>query len=111
MGMEIIERSEGKATLRWRVLEEYANPLGQLHGGMYAVLLDSAMSVAASGIATATMQFSLLRAAMPGTVLIITGEVVKAGKRITYAEAEIRDEAGLLFARGNQSGIPRTPPG
>lgn len=111
LGMELMERTEGKATLRWRVQEEYSNPLGQLQGGMFAVLMDSAMAVAAGGIATATMQFSLLRPALPGTVLIITGAVVKAGARITYAEAEIRDEAGALIARANQSGLPRTPPG
>jgi len=107
IGLELVDRSEGKATLRWRVREEYTNPLGQLQGGRYAVLMDSAMAVAAGGIATAAMQFSILRSARPGVVLLVTGEVVKAGSRITYAEAEIRDEAGTLIARASQSGLPR----
>lgn len=111
IGMELVERSEGRAVLRWRVQEEYTNPIGQLQGGMFAVLMDSAMAVAAGGLATATMQFSLLRPALPGTLLVVTGEVVKAGNRITYAEAEVRDEAGVLIARANQSGLPRPPEG
>ena len=111
IGMELVERSEGKATLRWRVRADYTNPVGQLQGGMFAVLMDSAMAVAAGGLATATMQFSLLRPALPGTLLVVTGEVVKAGNRVTYAEAEVRDEAGVLIARANQSGLPRPPEG
>ncbi len=109
LGAEIMERGEGRAVLRYPVLAEYTNPLGQLQGGMYAVMLDSAMAVAAGGIATATMQFSIFRPVTEGFVTV-TGEVVKDGKTIIYAEATMHDELGRLVARGNQNGM-RRPPG
>lgn len=104
--MELAERSEGRASIRWVAKEEFTNPFGQVHGGVYAILLDTAMAMAAGGLATATVQFSILRAAVPGMVLTATGEVVRSGKSIVYAEAEIRDEEGRLVARGNQHGLP-----
>lgn len=105
---ELLSWEPGKAVVRFPVLAEYANPVGQLQGGMYAVMMDGAMSVAAGGIATATLQVSMLRPATAG-FLIVTGEVIRAGRRVVYAEAEVRDEAGRLIARGNQSGLPRKP--
>jgi uncharacterized protein (TIGR00369 family) len=109
---ELIEQTEAadgqaaRAVLRFPVLPEYTNPMGQLQGGMYAVMMDSAMAVAAGGIGTATLQVSILRPATAG-FLIVSGEIVRRGRRIIYAEGEVRDEAGLLIARGNQTGVPR----
>jgi uncharacterized protein (TIGR00369 family) len=104
---ELLSCGDGKATLRYPVLPEYTNPAGQLQGGMYGVMMDSAMAIACGGLATATMQFSILRPAVAGSFVLVTGETVKSGKSIIYAEAEVRDEAGHLLARGNQSGVPR----
>jgi uncharacterized protein (TIGR00369 family) len=103
---ELIERSENRAVLRYPFLPEYTNPQGQLQGGMYGVMMDSAMAVAANGIATATLQISIFRPTSSG-YLTVTGEIVRRGRRIVYAEAEIRDEQGRLVAKGNQHGIPR----
>ncbi|HMO96050.1 MAG TPA: PaaI family thioesterase [Tepidiformaceae bacterium] len=103
---EIIEHGEGRAVLRYPFLADYTNPMGQLQGGMYGVMMDSAMAIAAGGIATATMQINIFRPVSKGW-LTVTGEVVKRGKRIVYAEAEVRDQDGNLVARGNQNGLPR----
>lgn len=103
---ELVEHSEGHAVLRYPFLPEYTNPMGQLQGGMYGVMMDSAMAIAAGGIATATMQVSIFRP-VTGGWLRVTGDVVKRGKRVVYAEAEVRDDQGNLVARGNQHGLPR----
>ncbi|MGI8925964.1 MAG: PaaI family thioesterase [Tepidiformaceae bacterium] len=110
LGGEMISWEEGRAVLRFPVREEWMNPLGQLQGGIFAAMMDGAMAVAALGIATATLQVSILRPVSAG-MLTVTGEVVKAGRRVIYAEAEARDEAGRLVARGNQSGLPRNESG
>ncbi len=103
---ELVEHGEGRAVIRYPFLPEYTNPMRQLQGGMYGVMMDSAMAIAAGGIATATMQFSIFRPVTSGW-LTVTGEVVKRGKRVVYAEAEVRDDQGNLVARGNQNGLPR----
>jgi uncharacterized protein (TIGR00369 family) len=107
LGAELLEAGDGKARIRYPVLPEYMNPAGQLQGGMFAVMMDSAMAMAAEGIATASMQFNILRPATGGHV-IATGEVVRAGRNLIYAEAELHDEAtGKLLARASQTGLPR----
>ena len=103
---EIVEHGDGRCVLRYPFLPEYANPIGQLQGGMFGVMMDSAMAIAAGGIATATMQVNIFRPVTAGW-MTVTGEVVKRGKRIVYAEAEVRDDQGNLVARGNQNGLPR----
>lgn len=105
LGAEVIERSDGRAVMRFPVLPAYTNYVGQLQGGMFAVMMDAAMSTAAGGIATATLQYSIFRPATEG-FLIVTGEVIRRGRRIIYAEASVHDEQGRLVARGNQHGLP-----
>lgn len=106
LGVELVSREEGRATLRYPVKAEFTNPMGQLQGGMYAVLMDQAMAMASGGLATATMQFSIFRSATSG-FLVVSAEVIRRGRRLIYVEAEIRDEDGNLVARGNQHGVPR----
>ena len=107
LGAELLEVGEGRCRIRYPVLPGYMNPAGQLQGGMYAVMMDSAMAMAAEGIATASMQFSILRPATGGHV-IATGHVIRAGRNLIYAEAELHDEeTGKLLARANQTGLPR----
>lgn len=102
----LVSRGEDRAVLKYPVKAEYTNPMGQLQGGMYAVLMDQAMAMACGGLATATMQFSIFRSATEGW-LVVSAEVVRRGRRLIYVEAEIRDESGNLVARGNQHGVPR----
>ena len=107
LGAELLEVGDGKARIRYPVLPAYMNPAGQLQGGMFAVMMDTAMALAAEGIATAALQIAILRPATGGHV-IASGHVVRAGRNIVYAEAELHDEAtGKLLARGNQTGLPR----
>lgn len=107
LGFRIIEQREGYAKLHCPVLDAYTIGNGQLQGGFYAVMLDAAMAVASAGqLSTATLQINLLRPAFTGQVLTVTGEVVRKGRRVLYAEGEVRGEDGKLIARGNQTGLP-----
>lgn len=103
--MEIVSQGEGRAVLRFPVQPQFHNAGGIMQGGMYAVLLDMAMAVASPGMMTATLQYSILRPVSSGYVTV-SAELVKAGRRIVYMEAEMRDEEGRLVARGNQNGPP-----
>ena len=106
LGAEILSREDGRATIRFPVEDRFKNPFGMLQGGMFAAMMDMAMAVASEGLATASMQFSILRPATSGHV-IVTGEIVRKGKTLIYPEAEVRDEQGTLLARGNQTGMSR----
>jgi len=80
-----------------------------LHGGIHAILLDSACGFAASRalsedgnqlIVTLSLTTNYLAAAKEG-LLVATGRVTRAGRSIVYAAGEVRDEKGELLATGN----------
>jgi uncharacterized protein (TIGR00369 family) len=110
LGCEIVERGGDRAVMRFPVKPEFTNPRGQVQGGILGAMMDGCMAVAANGLATATMQFTLLRPVSAGT-LRVSAEVVRRGRQILYCEAEIRDGEGRLVARGNQNAVPVTPGG
>jgi len=88
---------------------EHRNRSEMLHGGIHAILLDSACGFAASRalsedgnqlIVTLSLTTNYLAAAKEGRIAAI-GRVTRAGRSIVYAAGEVRDENGKLLATGN----------
>ncbi|MEQ0561183.1 PaaI family thioesterase [Amycolatopsis sp. NEAU-NG30] len=86
--------------------ESLYNPIGMVHGGVAATMLDSVVGCAVHttlpagvGYASVELKVSYLRAIHAGRGEIrATGRVVKEGSRIAFAEGEIRDAEGRLLA-------------
>ncbi|SFW76814.1 PaaI family thioesterase [Amycolatopsis australiensis] len=86
--------------------ESLYNPIGMVHGGVAATMLDSVIGCAVHttlpagvGYASVELKVSYLRAIHAGRGEIrATGRVVKEGSRIAFAEGEIRDVDGKLLA-------------
>ncbi|WP_410592093.1 PaaI family thioesterase [Amycolatopsis sp. lyj-23] len=86
--------------------ESLYNPIGMVHGGVAATMLDSVIGCAVHttlpagvGYASVELKVSYLRAIHAGRGEIrATGRVVKEGSRIAFAEGEIRDAEGKLLA-------------
>jgi uncharacterized protein (TIGR00369 family) len=82
------------------------NPIGSVHGGYAATLLDSAMGLAVhttlpagSGYTTLEFKVSFIRGMTKDTGPVRTeGKVLNAGRRAATAEARIIDAAGKLLA-------------
>jgi len=82
------------------------NPIGSVHGGYAAILLDSAMGLAVqttlpagTGYTTLEFKISFIRGMSKDTGVIRTeGKVLNAGRRIASAEARIMDAGGKLLA-------------
>ena len=82
------------------------NPIGSVHGGYAATLLDSAMGLAVhstlpSGTGYTTLEFkiSFIRGMTKDTGPVKTeGRVLNAGRRTATAEARITDAKGRLLA-------------
>jgi uncharacterized protein (TIGR00369 family) len=97
---------EGLVRMRLTPAEQHYNPLGSVHGGVIATLLDSVMGCAihstlpqGRGYTTLELKVNYLRA-----VTLATGEVtaegrlVHAGRRSVVAEAKLADASGRLYA-------------
>jgi uncharacterized protein (TIGR00369 family) len=82
------------------------NPIGSVHGGYAAILLDSAMGLAVQttlpkghGYTTLEFKISFVRGMSKDTGTVRTeGRVLNAGRRVATAEARITDGKGKLVA-------------
>jgi len=107
----VIEAEEGRVLFEGKPTERFTNPLGGIHGGWVAALLDSAMGCAvhtrlAAGQAytTVEMKVNFARAVTPqlGT-LRCEGRVLTFGSRIATSEGFVRDADGRIVAHGTET--------
>jgi uncharacterized protein (TIGR00369 family) len=82
----------------------YEGPVGLVHGGIIATMLDEAMSkaVRARGVIAMTRQMEIeyLRPVPSGTPIRIEGQVVRNDGRKHWTEARILNASGLVLATG-----------
>jgi uncharacterized protein (TIGR00369 family) len=105
----LVEVAEGRAAFGVQPGERHYNPIGMVHGGLFATLLDSAMGCAVhstlpagTGYTTLEIKVNFTRAALRDTGrLRCEAEVVHRGQRTATAEGRVRDEAGRLYAHGS----------
>jgi uncharacterized protein (TIGR00369 family) len=99
--------------------ESMYNPIGMVHGGMVCALADSAAGCAVhttldAGVAYSSIGITVnfLRPVTLGSgTLVATGRVVKPGRRVATATAEIVDGAGRLVATASSSCLIMAPGG
>ncbi len=104
----LIEVGHGRAVFQGTPQLMHYNPLGSVHGGWYATLLDSALGCAVHttmaagyGYTTAELSLNIVRAATQATgPLRAVGTVVHSGRQLATAEARIVDPDGRLYAHG-----------
>ena len=87
---------------------EHYNPIGTVHGGYAATMLDSCMGCAvqstlAQGFGYTTLEFkiSLLRAITSETgVVRAEGTIVSSGRRVATADGKLVDSNGRILVTG-----------
>jgi uncharacterized protein (TIGR00369 family) len=90
---------------------DYYNPLGSVHGGYTAALLDSCMACAVhstlgAGYSYATLEIKInyVRPITSDTGEVrAEGKVIAVGKRIATAEGRLSDASGKLYAHGTST--------
>ena len=108
LDFQLTEAAEGTAVFEIDCSEFHYNPLGAVHGGVIATLLDSAMSCAiqtllsaSSNYTTVEMKVNFVRPILQDTgPLRCVGQVVHGGRRIATAEGKLVDAQGKLYAHG-----------
>ena len=106
--LEAIDPEAGTIVVGYDAKPEFANPLGNVQGGILAAMLDDAMGPALVATLlpgrfapTLEMKVSYLQPAAVGGRLFGHGRVVKAGGTIAFLEGELRDESGAVVARAS----------
>jgi len=106
MDIRLIEVAKGRAVFRGTPQEFHYNPLGSVHGGFGATLLDSAMGCAvhstlAHGDIYTTLEFKInfVRALTHDTGEVHgIGKVIHETRTTALAEGRIEDGKGKLYA-------------
>jgi uncharacterized protein (TIGR00369 family) len=109
LGFHLAEVSEGYA--RFDGLPEFRhyNPIGTVHGGFHATLLDSALGCAifttlAKGEAWTTLELKInyVRPMNKDTGEVrAEGRIIHRGRTVATSEGTIKDKAGKLYAHAS----------
>lgn len=106
LGFRVTEVGEGSATFTFTPAEYHYNPIGSVHGGVAATLLDSAMGCAIQTLLPAGVGYTTLEikvnyvrplTAESGEVCAV-GHVLHLGNKTAIAEGKLLGVDGKLYA-------------
>jgi uncharacterized protein (TIGR00369 family) len=96
MGIDVVEIEDGDAVISMKVRPDMQNGEGWLQGGIFTALADEAMVLAIypllernERLATISEHTTFISGAREG-ILYAAGRVVKRGRRVIFAEGEVR---------------------
>jgi uncharacterized protein (TIGR00369 family) len=106
VGVSVAEVEHGRIVMRMTPAEFHYNPIGTVHGGILATLLDSVMGSAVHttlpkgrGYTSLEIKVNYVRAVTNNSgELSAEGTVVHSGSRSAVAEARVTDAKGRLCA-------------
>ncbi|WP_285038874.1 PaaI family thioesterase [Plantibacter sp. lyk4-40-MEA-4] len=111
VGLRVASVEEGDVVMTAEPDESHYNPIGSVHGGFFATVLDSVCGCAVHstlpagvGYTTLELKVSFLRpvTAETGTVTA-HGWVTKGGRNAAFVEADLRDADGRVLATASST--------
>lgn len=108
--LQLKDVKPGWARFEARADENHLNPVGMVHGGFAATVLDSAMGCALQStalanefFATVDLNVKLLKPVPVNQPLIVEANKIHASNRIGVAEGELKDEEGIVYAHATST--------
>ncbi len=105
----VIDVKRGEIELEFTVRPEMANPTGLLHGGMQCALMDDTIGITSATLGYEGFLISIdfhvdyLGKVKVGEKIRVKGKIVREGRKIVHAMAEIQDMEGKLIATGSSN--------
>jgi uncharacterized protein (TIGR00369 family) len=117
MGFSLVDVDKGRAVFEGTPARFVYNPIGVVHGGWFATLLDSAMGcavhstlAAGKGYTTIDLSVSMVRGLDEHSGLVrAEGKVLHVGSRVVTAEGRVTGADGTLYAHGTTTCIVLAP--
>ena len=108
MNFSLVEVEPGRVVFAGEADGRYLNPVGTIHGGWVATLLDSCMTCAVhstlpagQACTTVELKINFVRPLSEATGAVrAEGKVIHGGKTISTAEGKLIDAKGTLLAHG-----------
>ncbi len=95
----------GQISVEFTVRDEMTNPMGVLHGGTAAAMLDEVVGMMVYtlgreyGYTSVNLNCDFLSAARLGDVLTANAQVVRAGRNIIHCEGQVVTPEGKIVAK------------
>lgn len=106
-----LDVAAGTIDLKFKAGEEYVHGWGTVQGGIIVAMLDFAMAMAVlaglekgQSIATSNINTEYLRPAPPGDFRA-TAEIIRKGRRLAFARAELFDANGKHVASATTTNV------
>lgn len=105
MPMEAATVEAGRVVFTATADQRHTNPMGGVHGGFAATVLDTVTGCATHTVlpagesyGTTDLNIKICRPLPFNQTLIAEGKVINAGRNLVISDGTIRDEAGKLYA-------------
>lgn len=115
--MVAVSATHGEVVFHATANDQLLNPLGGVHGGFAATVLDSVTGcavhttlAAGEGYGTTDLNIKMCRPVPVNVQLITTGRVINAGKNLVIAEGALKDTEGKLYAHATATCMVIRPP-
>jgi uncharacterized protein (TIGR00369 family) len=105
----LVEADPGRVVFQGRPGFAHYNPMGSVHGGWFATLLDSALGCAVASVlpagkayTTAELKINIVRPLTDRVPLVrAESRIIHAGGRMATADARLTGADGKLYAHGS----------
>lgn len=118
MGIGKMEVEKGRAVMQARATDRHLNPLGGVHGGFAATVLNSVtgcavhtMLDAGASYGTVDLNVKMMRPVPVGEDLVAEARVTHISRSLGIAEGTLRDGSGTLLASASATCFIRQPRG
>lgn len=109
-GKVVAVSDEGDLEMEFEVREEMLNPMGNIHGGAVAAIIDEILgfqiflkSPEDAAYVSMTMNIDFLSAAQAGQTIRAIPRVVRIGRKTANVTCVLQNEAGKLIAQGTSN--------
>jgi uncharacterized protein (TIGR00369 family) len=108
LSMAVRDLAMGRSLIEIEISQKHLQPFGIAHGGVFASLIDAAAFWAAfyrvenpdTGLTSVDLKLNYLAPASSGK-LVARGRLIKLGKTLGYADAEVTNGSGKILAHGS----------
>ena len=106
----IISAEEGQIEFQYTVREEWLNPMGNLHGGVTAAIMDDIIGATMFSlneknfIVTVNNAIDYFSTAKENDIIVAETKIIKRGKQFVNAQCEIwNSDKSRIIARGTSN--------
>ena len=107
LNMHLIEVNEQQITIEIEAREEMSNPMGLLHGGLMAGILDEIIGLRVASLnlpdyyITVNLHTDFLEAVPINTKVRAQASIVRQGRTMIFVEGVILNDKGVVCAKAN----------